>query len=151
MKLDGTFDTSASPGTLRSLAASPAVLAGVPSFREVEVSEDGSLRLEYYPVISLGPVRFTVTITIGIVTDSSAAIVVRAMRGNNIVEADLLLTFQTADGGSRVRWEAEVLLGGTAASVGQRVGAEIIARAIGDVLQEAATAASANAPAGSTI
>ncbi|GAA1649538.1 CoxG family protein [Georgenia ruanii] len=140
MKLAGTFDTPAAPDALRSLAASPEVLAGVPAFRDVEVAEDGSLRVEYYPVISLGPIRFTTTITPGRVTDSSAAVAVRATRGSNLVDADLLLSFDPADGGSTVRWEADVLLGGTAASVGQRVGAEIVTRAIGDVLQAAAAA-----------
>ncbi|WP_127125536.1 CoxG family protein [Georgenia sp. SYP-B2076] len=148
MKLDGTFDTPAGPDALRALATSPEVLAAVPAFRDVEVADDGALRVAYYPVISLGPIRFVTTITAGEVTDTTAEVAVRALRGSNLVDADLLLTFEAADGGSRVRWEAEVMLGGTAASVGQRVGAEIVTRAIDDVLRAAAgAAAGAGVPA----
>ncbi|TRW46581.1 CoxG family protein [Georgenia yuyongxinii] len=144
MRLDGTFDTPANPAALRRLATSPEVLAAVPTFTDVEAG-DGAIKAGFHPVIALGPIRFDTTITAGEVTDTSAVVGVVAQRGNNAVTADIQLTFEPTGDGARVAWQADVLVAGPAASVGQRVAGEIAHRAIDEVLRATARAA-ATAP-----
>lgn len=139
MRLTGTFDTAASRDALRALVGAPEVLAGVPTFTDLEVRSDGTINVQFHPVTSLGRISLDTVITPGDVTDESAEVSVIGRRGNQIVDAAIVMRFADAAGGSRVDWAAEVLIGGTAASVGQRVGADLARRAIGDVLEAAAT------------
>lgn len=146
MRLTGTFRTPAGAAALRGLATAPEVLGDVPSFTDLQRRDDGTIQVQFHPVTSLGRVSLDTLITPGAVADDSAEVAVIGRRGNQIVDATIVMRFGEAagDAGSLVTWEADVLLGGTAASVGQRVGGDMARRAIGDVLEAAARAASAH-------
>ena len=143
MRVQGTFDTAADAAELRSLTSSPDTLATVPTFTELRLRDDGTIVVQFSPLISLGQITLDTVISPGVVDAHSATVRVVARRGNQLVSVDLVIRFDDSSAGSHVQWEADVLLGGTVASVGQRVGAEVARRAIGEVLEAAAAAAAA--------
>lgn len=142
MKLSGEFDTTTSPADLRGLVSAPKALNGVSAFRSVEPREDGSIRVDFAPRISMGWVRLDTVLTPGEITDDRATVHALGMRGSSGVEGDVVISYKAADGGgSTVTWEADLVLLGPAASTGQRVGPAIARRAVGTAIEEAAAAA----------
>lgn len=142
MKLSGEFDTPTSPADLRGLVSAPKALDGVTAFRSVEPQDDGSIRVDFAPRISMGWLRLDTVLTPGEITDDRATVHALGMRGSSGVEGDVVITYRDGDGGgSRVSWEADLVVLGPAASTGQRVGASIARRAVGTAIEEAAAAA----------
>jgi carbon monoxide dehydrogenase subunit G len=147
MNVTGSFTTATPVAGLRALASAPAVLEQVSTLREVRADGVGVVRAVFSPVIALGRIPLTTAITTVEETDGGAALHVVGRRGVQSVDVRLALEFVPADEGTTVRWEAEVVVRGNAASVGQRVARDIARRAIGQVLAEAAGVAGTTAAA----
>lgn len=158
MKLEGEFSTTTSIDRLLAGAGEPGVLAGVASLSDVERRPDGAIGAVFHPVTPLGrmSLRTVITRTEEDRTEGGTTAVrlrVVGRRGVQAVDCDLcaLLSVEGtgAVGGTTVRWSADLVVRGNAASVGQRVAREVAARAVATVLQEVA-AASAPGPADET-
>lgn len=142
MKLTGSFDTTTSPADLRGLVSAPQALSGVSAFRSVEPQDNGTIRVDFAPRISMGWLRLDTLLTPGEVSDGRATVHALGMRGSSGVEGDVVITYEAADGGgSHVTWEADLVVLGPAASTSQRVGLSIARRAVGTAIEEAAAAA----------
>jgi len=147
MNVTGSFTTTTPVAALRALSATPELLDRVSTLREVRASAPGVLHAVFSPVIALGRIPLATTITTVAETDAGVTLHVVGRRGVQSVDVELALEFVPADQGTTVRWFAEVVVRGNAASVGQRVARDIAERAIGQVLTEAAAAAGAAADA----
>lgn len=141
MNVSGEFVTTTSPAALVRLRRDPDRLACVPRLRDTKVSDDGSVRTVFTPVTPLGRVPLSTAIRVDHADDTGARLRVNASRGAQAVDVDLRLGFCEAGDATQVSWTAEVHVRGAAASVGQRVAADIARRAISDVLQSAADSA----------
>lgn len=141
MRLSGQFSTRTDAASLRGVASSPNVLASVSTLSDVSLESDGTVTALFCPVTSLGRIPLRTRIAQKAVSERTASLNVVGRRGSQLVAVDLELTITPDGAGSRVGWEAEVFVGGTAASVGQRVIADLARRAIAQVLEEAATVA----------
>lgn len=106
------------------------------------------MRATFSPITALGPIPLATTITTVSRSGSRAVLRVVGRRGVQSVTVDLELDVHDDTGdttGAVVSWSAEVVVRGSAASVGQRVARDIATRAISSVLAEAADRAGAPA------
>ena len=142
MNVTGSFSTTATVAGLRSLTSAPDLLEAVPTLRDVRAVAPGVVHTVFSPVIALGRIPLATTITTVEDSEEGATLHVVGRRGVQSVDVDLVLCFSPAQDGTDVDWSAEVVVRGNAASVGQRVARDIATRAIGEVLRDAATAAS---------
>lgn len=138
IQVAGRFTTPVEPLELRARHSQPEQLAGVDTLADVFVAEDGTIRARFTPHLPLGRVPLNTLITTTHTDDTSSLVTVHATRGSHSVDVTLAITLGTVDGGTEVSWTGELKLGGTAASVGQRVSADIAQRAINDVLVQLA-------------
>ncbi len=141
MNLSGEFTAAATPQALTGLLSDAGRLEGVGGLSSVSVSGADTLDCIFSPVTSLGRIPLRTTITTLSAAPDAAALRVVGVRGHQAVDADIALEFAPADSGTTVRWTADVVVRGGAASVGQRVWSELASRAIGDVLAAAASVA----------
>jgi carbon monoxide dehydrogenase subunit G len=140
MKLSGRFTTPVGRSELRARHDQVEQLAAVDTLADVRVAPDGTVRARFTPRLPLGRIPFDTRIRTTHTDDSSSVVTVHASRGAHRVEVVLTVTLTPADSGTDVAWTGELRLGGTAASVGQRVGADIAQRVVDDVLVQLARA-----------
>lgn len=143
MRIAGEFTTPTTPALLQGLACAPQVLTRVSTLQDVSLRADGSVSALFVPLTSLGRIPLRTVITPRETSADGARLHVVGRRANQLVTVDLTIAFAPTAAGTTVSWEGEVLVGGTAASVGQRVVGELATRAVGQVLEEAAGAATA--------
>ncbi|RHW24923.1 hypothetical protein D0Z08_22245 [Nocardioides immobilis] len=138
MKLSGTFTTQASPAQLARLSTEPRQLEQVTSLRDVAVDAHGHIRAIFTAATPLGAIPLTTTIATDRADESSSRVLVRGTRGQHRVDVTLEISYQPTATATQVSWHADVRLGGTGASVAQRVAHDIARNAIDGVLQQAA-------------
>jgi carbon monoxide dehydrogenase subunit G len=141
MNITGAFTTATPVGGLRALGSRPELLEQVSTLRDVRAGGAAVVHAVFLPVIALGRIPLATTITTLEESETGARLRVTGRRGVQLVDVDLRLEFAAERDRTTVTWQAEVVVRGNAASVGQRVARDIAARAIGDVLAEAAAVA----------
>jgi carbon monoxide dehydrogenase subunit G len=140
IRVAGEFTTPITPADLMARNRQPDFLAAVPTLRQVTVDDEGRIQAQFTPRTPLGRMPLATTITTRNADERSTEVRVRAHRGQHTVDVDLQIEFDRSDAITRVSWTAQVRLGGTAASVGQRVGPSLAYSAIDEVLQQLAQA-----------
>ena len=141
MKINGQFNTSASIAQLRALQGQPAALANVATLRDVSVAGGGVIEALFTPKTSFGRLPIAVRITPEPTGDNGGELRVHGRRGQHVIDVDIRLSFAGNGTATAVSWDADVVVRGPAASVGQRVARDLTRQAIADVLQAAAAAA----------
>ncbi len=141
MNITGAFTTATPVGGLRALGSRAELLEQVSTLRDVRAGGADVVHAVFLPVIALGRIPLATTITTLEESETGARLRVTGRRGVQLVDVDLRLEFAAERDRTTVTWQAEVVVRGNAASVGQRVARDIAARAIGDVLAEAAAVA----------
>lgn len=138
MKLSGTFATQATPAQLARLSTDRQQLEGVTSLGDVSVDPRGRIRATFTATTPLGAIPLTTTITTDRADESSSRVLVHGTRGQHRVDVTLEISYEPTATATQVSWHADVRLGGTGASVAQRVAADIARNAIDSVLRQAA-------------
>ncbi len=142
MNVSGEFTTATPVADLRALGSKPDMLERVSTLRDVRSGAEGVVHAVFTPVIALGQIPLATTITTVEENETGARLRVVGRRGTQLVDVDLRMSFtSTADGAATVNWQADLVVRGNAASVGQRVARDLATRAIGSVLAEAAQVA----------
>jgi carbon monoxide dehydrogenase subunit G len=137
MKLSGAFTTQASPAQLAKFSTDRQQLEGVTSLRDVSVDSHGRIRATLTATTPLGAIPLTITITTERADESSSRVLVHGTRGQHRVDVTLEISYEPTATATRVSWHADVRLGGTGASVAQRVAHDIARHAIESVLRQA--------------
>jgi len=140
MKLTGKFTTPVGRSELRARHDQVEQLAAVDTLADVNIAQDGTVRARFTPRLPLGRIPFDTRIRTTHTDDSSSVVTVHASRGAHSVDVVLTVTLTPSDAGTDVAWAGELRLGGTAASVGQRIGGDIAQRVVNDVLVQLARA-----------
>ena len=141
MNISGRFTTLNSTAALAGLPTAPESLESVSTLHDVGTDDSGDVVATFVPVTALG--RFVLRVAIRAVSydGDSARLRVVGSRGQNVVTVDIALAFTSAVDGTAVTWDAEVLVHGPVASVGQRVARDVARQVIGEVLAETAAVA----------
>lgn len=138
IQVAGGFTTPVAAQELRARHTQVDQLSAVETLADVTVAEDGAVRALFTPRLPLGRIPLDTRITTSHTDDTSSLVTVHASRGPHSVDVTLSITLDTVPEGTEVTWAGELRLGGTAASVGQRVGADLAQRAINNVLVQLA-------------
>lgn len=138
MKLSGTFATQATPGQLARLSTDDKQLEGVSSLRDVSVDASGRIRATFTATTPLGAIPLTTTIITDRADESTSRVLVHGTRGQHRVDVTLEINYEPTATATQVSWHADVRLGGTGASVAQRVAHDIARNAIDGVLRQVA-------------
>lgn len=138
MRIEGAFTTRATGDQMRELLGSAERVNEVPALTDVVRIDPRTLAMVYSPRLVMGPVPLSTTIETVSESDERVDLLVTASRGAQAIEVALALRLEAADARSTVSWVADVAVRGNIASVGQRVARDLIARAIDDILTEAA-------------
>jgi carbon monoxide dehydrogenase subunit G len=143
VKVDGEFSSPAAPTALRTLGTDRDRLGDVRALSDLEVDGDGAIRGRFAPQSLFAGTTFDVVIRTVRVDGESAELHVSGRHGPHLVDVTLKIGFAAAGTGTRVTWSADVTARGPLASIGQRVLRDLAARAIGEVLHQAAAVAHA--------
>lgn len=141
MNISGKFGTASSAEALRRLGDAPGTLAHVSTLDEVEVDADGVIRARFSPETALGPLVLRIRIDVIARDERGARLRVVGQHGGHVVDVDLVLGFTSGAEGGEISWEADLVVRGPMASVGQRVAQDLVERAVSEVLREAAEVA----------
>lgn len=140
MRTEGIFVTSASAARLCELFESPVALSAIPTFRNVVRTDPQTLSMIFTPVFALGPIPFRTTVVTKAQGPHRVELGVTAFHGLHAVDVDLVVQLHETNVGTDASWVADVVVGGAAASVGQRVAKGLAAQAIGDLFSSIAGA-----------
>lgn len=138
ISVSGQFATTSTPGQIISRSQEPTQLATIDSLTEVRTDGPGRLRAVLTTRTPLGRIPLQTTITTVALDEQSGRVDVRATRGPHSVDVELDIRFDTAGDTTQVTWSATARLGGTAASVGQRVAPAIAKTTIDEILRQLA-------------
>jgi carbon monoxide dehydrogenase subunit G len=140
IQVSGDFTATATPADLMARQQQPARLADVATLNDVSLDDAGRIHALFTPRTPLGHIPLRTVITTDAAADGSATVTVHASRGPHTVDATLAITFDRRVDVTQVTWSGEVRLGGTAASVGQRVATDLVRSAIHETLYQLAHA-----------
>lgn len=138
IQVAGRFTTSVGAEELRARHTQVDQLSAVETLSDVGVADDGTVRARFTPRLPLGQIPLDTQISTTHTDESRSLVTVHASRGPHSMDATLAITLNSVDAGTEVAWKGELRLRGTAASVGQRVGADVAQRVINDVLVQLA-------------
>lgn len=141
MKLSGDFTTSSTVEALQALEGRADRLATVPTLSEVGPGPDSSIEALFSPKTPFGRTPIAVRIVPQDTNADGARLQVRGRHGPNAFDVRIALAFAPGASGTQVSWRADLDVRGPAASIAQRVAADVAHRAIGDVLSSAADCA----------
>jgi hypothetical protein len=140
IQVSGDFTATATPVELVARQQQPTRLGAVDTLNDVTLDEAGRIHARFTPRTPLGRIPLHTVITTDVAADGSATVTVHASRGPHTVDATLVINFDRRVDSTQVTWSGEVRLGGTAASVGQRVATDLARTAIHEVLYQLARA-----------
>lgn len=143
MNIAGTITSAATPAQLHGLGSDRDRLGRVAVLRDLVMDGDGLVRGRFTPTSVIAGTTFDVVIRTGRVDAESAQLSVSGRHGPHRIDVALIIGFAPTGAGSEVSWSADVVVRGPLASVGQRVVGDLAARAIGEVLEQAAVVAGA--------
>jgi carbon monoxide dehydrogenase subunit G len=138
MRISGQFTTTASVGALRALNAEPEKLSALPTLGDVVSTADGRFAVVFTAATPFGPQPIEARVVTERADETGSALRVHGRRGTHVIDVELTISWEEIQGGTAVSWEAEVGVRGPAASVAQRVAADVARCAIGDLLVSAA-------------
>jgi carbon monoxide dehydrogenase subunit G len=138
MRLTGRFTTTAGVAALTAIRAKPEKLSGVPTLHDIHLGADGAVHALFTPATSFGRFPIAVRIVPEATSDDGVQLRVHGRYGQSVVDVRIDLAFEAGDAGPVVNWDADLIVRGPAASIGQRVARDVAGRAIADVLESAA-------------
>lgn len=141
MTLTGQFETSVAATALLALHGGPEALAALPTLRDVRLDDTGAVRAVFTPRATAVPMPFTLRVAVQHASAAGAVLTVHATRGPTAVDVELRLEFETGAAGTIVSWSADVAVGGTGATIGQRVVGDVVYAVIDEVLRDTAAVA----------
>lgn len=123
VKFEGSFELNAPPEKFFKVASDPRQFSkAIPDVRKVTVIDERQFAVEF--VISLGPIKGNMKVDFryeDVTPYSRVAVVGKGSGLQSTVNVRIDAQVEPSERGSRVKWAADLTVGGLAASVGGRL------------------------------